>query len=331
MASQVKVDELRKAASEITSQPIDELVANRDWGTINFEAARKSLTLLFGLCAQIQQLPIELMPDGPMSNLSSALDQARQVVARIRNFSLVGGNPVQARDATVAEINSLAEAVLVQFQGWVGFLAYQSGDVQRNVQSLNDAVAQANAMMAKAKEDADESKIELASIVAAAREASASAGVGVFTADFRDQAVELEKAAKTWLTLTAAAALLTIVASVASAFIHLDRDAPYAQVIQFMTSKLLALGVLASATAWCGRIYKATKHQAALSDHRAKALKTFQAFAKATNDDVTRDAVLLETTRSIFAIAPTGYLDSADASADTGSKMLEVVKAAAPK
>jgi hypothetical protein len=49
---------------------------------------------------------------------------------------------------------------------------------------------------------------------------------------------------------------------------------------------------------------------------------------KATDDTATRNAVLLETTRSIFAIAPSGYLESGDSSADTGSKVLEIVKSA---
>ena len=262
----------------------------------------------------------------------SALTETRNAVEQIRSFSLSGTTPpAQARDGIVNQVKNLSENLLMQFQGWVGFLAYENGDVQRNVQALTDAVTQAKAVLAAAKDASESTKGELTAIVSAAREASASAGVGVFTADFQKQASDLEASAASWLKLTGVAALVTIAASMASAFIHIDKDAPYSQVFQFMTSKLLALGVLVSVTVWCGRLYRATKHQAAVSAHRANALKTFQAFAKAATDDATRDAVLMETTRSIFAIAPTGYLDSADASTDTGSKVLEVVKSAAPK
>jgi hypothetical protein len=81
-----------------------------------------------------------------------------------------------------------------------------------------------------------------------------------------------------------------------------------------------------TATVWCGRIYKATKHQAVTNQHRANALKTFQAFVKAALDDATRDAVLLETTRSIFTIAPSGYLETSEPSAEPVSKLMEIIR-----
>ncbi len=331
MASKQTVDQVRNFAMEISGQSIDMLVVNPSWGSIDFQSARGSLDVLFGLCALIRKFPIEVMPEGQLTAIMSTLDQLRGTIKQILGFTLQSPNPMQVRDSLVGQIASQTETFLTQFQGWVGYLAYQVGDVQKNVQALNDAVTLANEVLTSAREISATQKTELDGIVAAAREASASAGVGVFTADFGEQATKLEGSAKLWLGVTACAALLTIALSVASAFYHMDKDASNAQVFQFMTSKLLALGVLASATVWCGRIYRATMHQAAVSDHRAKALRTFQAFAKATSDDVTRDAVLLETTRSIFAIAPTGYLDSADASADTGSKMLEIVKSATSK
>lgn len=77
------------------------------------------------------------------------------------------------------------------------------------------------------------------------------------------------------------------------------------------------------------RIYKALKHQITVNKHRANALKTFQAFVKAASNDNTRDAVLIETTRSIFANSPSGYLDTTDASSDSNTKILEIIKGSA--
>ncbi|MFZ1547427.1 MAG: hypothetical protein WAT12_10065, partial [Candidatus Nitrotoga sp.] len=79
-------------------------------------------------------------------------------------------------------------------------------------------------------------------------------------------------------------------------------------------------------TIWCGRIYKALKHQSTVNKHRANALKTFQAFVKAASNDNTRDAVLIETTRSIFASSPSGYLDTTDTPSDPSTKVLEIIK-----
>ena len=75
-------------------------------------------------------------------------------------------------------------------------------------------------------------------------------------------------------------------------------------------------------------MYKTNKHQESVNKHRANALKTFQAFVEATNDPTVRDAVLMETTRSIFAFTPSGYLSESDRGPDAGSRVVEVIKAA---
>ena len=56
-------------------------------------------------------------------------------------------------------------------------------------------------------------------------------------------------------------------------------------------------------------------------------MQTLQAFTKAAPDDQTKAAVLLETTRSIYAIAPYGYLDGTDAPAGGDQiKVFELIK-----
>lgn len=50
----------------------------------------------------------------------------------------------------------------------------------------------------------------------------------------------------------------------------------------------------------------------------------------ATSDESTKNAVLLETTRSIFAIGSTGYLDPTEAGSDSGMKIMEIIKNSAP-
>ena len=187
----------------------------------------------------------------------------------------------------------------------------------------------AKGMLGQAETDTKKASLDIESIIRAAREASASAGVGVFTSDFAAQSSVFETQATTWLKWTMGLAAATLVLSIASFWFPLHSDATAAQIIQYLTSKVVVLGVLLATTVWCGRIYKATKHQASTNNHRANALKTFQAFIKATDDEGTRNAVLLETTRSIFAHGTTGYLDGSDVGADQGSKVLEMVKASA--
>lgn len=329
MANTALVDRVTNLAAAITQDSIDQLVSNPKWGTLNFEGARENLKLIFSLAGHLQSLPVEIVPDGPVTNFIQSLEQSSESIKLMREFSLEGsGNPTQSRDNIVARLKENAEQLLNVTQGWIAFLAYQKGDVQRNIEALNATVGQAKDIIAKAQTYANTSKQELDGIISAAREASASVGVAHFTSDFAGQAEALDRDAGTWLKWTAALAVATMVGAVLSFLLPIPSGASNAVVIQFMTSKLVLLGVLFGATAWCGRIYRALKHQAAVNSHRANSLKSFQAFVKATADEGTRNAVLLETTRSIFAIASSGYLEGNDGPGDTGSKVLEIVKGA---
>jgi len=330
MLSQEKVDQIIALADGLTSVTIDKLVSNPGWGTINFESARVDLDLLFGLCTHIKELPISLIPNTVGDQFIASITQAGKTVERMRTFNIeIAGNPTGVRDEIVNLVKQHAEHLLTTTQGWIAFLAYQKGDVQKNIDALSKSVKDANQILEQSKTDVKATSGEIASIVTAAREASASAGVGVFTSDFEGQATSLEIDAEKWLKYTFIFAVASLVISFISIFMPIDRDATSAQIFQYMTSKMVVLLVLLTATIWCGRIYKALKHQITVNKHRANALKTFQAFVKAASNDNTRDAVLIETTRSIFANSPSGYLDITDAASDPGAKFIEIIKGSA--
>jgi hypothetical protein len=184
--------------------------------------------------------------------------------------------------------------------------------------------------MQHATNDVKAKGVEIESIIAAARDAAATVGVAHFTTDFNGTADTLETTAREWLWCTGGLAVATILIALAFPFIFVSSGKEIdMHAIQLFTSKLVALGALFTATVWCGHMFKATKHQAAINRHRANALKTFQAFVKATSDDQIRDAVLMETTRSIFAMVSTGYLDGVENPGDGALKMIEIVKSAA--
>ena len=65
-------------------------------------------------------------------------------------------------------------------------------------------------------------------------------------------------------------------------------------------------GLLVYITSWCGRMYKATKHQELTNRHRALSLKTVQAFAAAAQSSEAKEAVLLGAAKCIFEGRSTG-------------------------
>ena len=95
-------------------------------------------------------------------------------------------------------------------------------------------------------------------------------------------------------------------------------------------SKAAVIAVLFTGTVWCGRIYRALIHQAAVNRHRALSLKTFQAFVRATDDPVVRDAVLMAATRTVFGSVPTGLVEHSGGQ-DAGLNFFEYNRSAGEK
>lgn len=330
MATEQTVKVLKDLCGKAIATPIESLVRNPDWGKINFDAATADLTRIFWTLSLLNELPIEVVPDDPVNQMINAARTCENIIKGIRTFTIEGNqNPSETRNSLVSQVKTSADALTSVTATWIPFLAYQRGDVQRNIESLSGAVTAAKRLLDDAQGAVTSKKDEIDDIVRAAREASASAGVAHFAADFSDEATVLEGQATTWLWWTAGLAVFTVIVSVAMAFVDLPDPVANGKLLQYFSSKFVTLAIFITATVWCGRLYKAAKHQAATNKHRANALKTFQAFIKAGSDDQTRDAVLLETTKSIFAPGITGYLDGKDGGADGTLKVMEFVKSAA--
>lgn len=111
-------------------------------------------------------------------------------------------------------------------------------------------------------------------------------------------------------------------ASNADMFNRLQLAAAYRAV-----SKLVVLSILGSFTVWLSRLYRASKHNDVINQHRHIALASFEAFAIATEKDpAVKHAVLLQASGAIFAPQPTGYGDASTDSPAIQQAVLEVVR-----
>ncbi|MDN7134915.1 hypothetical protein [Pseudidiomarina terrestris] len=325
MAKEETVAPLNETIQRTLEFKTDELVTRNDWGSINFEDAREDLDRIFAIIKHLDILPLEYLTDQAVKQIHQALNQVNEVLKNLNNFSLDQGTPVQIRDQLVHEIHNQADNFYTIATPWIPFLAYQKGDVAQNISVLTSSVREANDLVESAKSDIESKHNEINEIVVKAREASASAGAAVFTKDFDGESSTLKSSAENWLIVTAVLALATIGFAVLLWWISEPTDSPW-QAAQKFGARIIILVVLFTATLWCGRIYKALMHQAVTNRHRALSLQTFQAFSAAASDDDTRNAVLTETTRSIFASSASGYIDS-EAGSESPLKIIEISRA----
>ncbi|QXW30322.1 hypothetical protein KXJ75_03825 [Aeromonas sanarellii] len=138
------------------------------------------------------------------------------------------------------------------------------------------------------------------------------------------EANTMESQALLWLKATSTLAALSLITAIYFLFATPELLTT-ASAIQYVSSKILILALLITATLWCGNLYKAAKHQAAANKFKGNSLKTFQAFVNATEDIVVKDAILIETTRAIFSESATGYIGN-DNSGSESTKIVEIVK-----
>lgn len=298
------------------------LIQRTEWGSIDFSAAAPDLDSIYEIASLLKDLPLSRLPANAITEISNALDQTWAWIEKNNNFSLDQGNPAGTRDNIVNNIAATQQSLYITTHQWIPFLAYLKGDIPAQLGQISSSVALAEKEKSGFDEYLSSKRAELDEIIQATREASAEAGVGQFTQDFSNDASERETDAASWLGRSVVAATATLVVALIFFFLRPELDS--SALIQYTTSKVVILAMLIAITAWCAGNYKANKHQAAVSRHKAHALKTFQAFVQASDNPSIKDAVLLETTRSIFAHAQTGFLRG-DSPSEGPARVLEII------
>jgi len=273
-------------------------------------------------------LPVDFLPDGELTRVHQAATAVVTRLGEIDGFKLATAtNPTEQAKNISTTLSGEVDTFLVQSAPMLPLLAYRRGDVQAQLSQIEASVARAGKVLDDGVQSIEAKKKEIDDALVAIRNTAASAGAAIFTQDFLTEAANVEQSAWNWLkaagTFGAAAMLL------AASFLYFQppSTSPVTYLVQYSVTKLVLVGGLLAAAFWCGGIYRSLRHQAAINKHRGNSLKTFQAFLAAAGDrqDV-RDAILLETTRSIFAVAPTGFLNATETNVDSGPKITDVLK-----
>ncbi len=327
MVDTTKVKTLKDINSQIVALNSDELIERDKWGEITFEKCRSDFDRIFWLCTQLQAYPVELLPNSILDTFITQLNNVYQHLNNINNFSIKNGNPEGTRDSFASNLHNSTDNLYLSCVLWIPFLAHQQGDVERNIKNLSKSVADAEQLVAVARDKIKNDSDEIENIIKTAREASAGAGAAVFTEDFSREAKLNNASAKKWLITTVVMAIITLIVAIVFWCISvsvIDRSI----FIQILTTKIFILAVLFTGTIWCGKNYKSMRHLAIINNHRAISLLTLQAFSNAANDVQVKDAVLLEATRAVFGTVPTGFVN---ANLDSDLKLVEIARNIMPK
>jgi hypothetical protein len=328
MANKAIIDRLKVQNDRIIKHDKDALISRSKWGEITFEDARSDFERIYWLAHQIPTFPVEVLPDQVLNQFVSQIETVANHLDQIDQFNIQSGNPSGTRNSLASQLHSHTDNLYINCAPWIPFLAHQKGDVARNIENLTQSVRDADKIVAEAKTTIAARTDEIEKIIQAAREASAGAGAAVFTQDFENAANAQDKAAGTWLIITAGAVLVTL-GTAFSMWAFTEPGLDQGQLVQKLSTKLFILALLITATVWCGRNYKALRHLATINRHRSLSIRTLQAFAHAATDPQTKDAVLMEATRAVFGNVPTGFIDGGGSDGDL--KIVEIARSVIPR
>jgi len=144
---------------------------------------------------------------------------------------------------------------------------------------------------------------------------SGSAGVTRFSELFQKLAGEAQDRARKWFWVTVVLASATLAAAAALPVmlllgVRVELSGP--EQYSLLGSKILIVSLLFGATRWASRNHRTWEHQQALNRYKDTALRTFEAFAEASSTPESRDVVLREGARCVFAPHPTGFVTGRD-------------------
>ena len=287
---------------------------------------------LLSIAKDLSVLPLEELPDIAAQEIHGSIPPVAQTLEEINEFSIASsGSPPQNRDELCDRLHNAVEGLRAHATPSIAYLAYKRGDIAESIEKLEGTIKNAQEIYNLGATWIDEKKGEIEKIESAARAAAASAGVGTFTSEFDTEAGRLQRRSKCWLTAASLLAAVTIGAAIVFYFWPtVSPDSGGWETLRNIASKAAVIAVLFTGTVWCGRIYRALVHQAAVNKHRALSLKTFQAFVEATQDGYVKDAVLMAATRTVFGSVPTGYFE-AGGTQDSGVNFVEFGRSAVEK
>jgi len=262
---------------------------------------------------------LEIVPDAPlkalMGQVSSAITSFQDLKAQI-NASLDISTGINL-DAVVNRSRDFSETFFKATQHYFEILKFLT---YKDESSVETAVQQSKVEIIESK------NIFLKWISEQQAEMAQNIGAAKYADIFSGEAERYKVNSRSWLLFTVILLALTVGLSVAL-LVNFKETVDSYDNVQLTITKLIITTALFLAINMCLKSYRAQKHNEVINYHRHNALRTFEVFQKVSADEQTKNAVLLEVTRTIFGNQQTGYSSTSDQDGDgVPSKIIEIIK-----
>jgi hypothetical protein len=330
---QKSLDRLNKTLGQLSVISPESLVRKEKLGDeINFEPGLPYFKRTLKLFKDLKNSSMDGIPYASLEELNNIGQQALSHFQQILGFTMQQNNPLNVRDQLIGQIRDSYDSFYKVITPHIAYSIRMGTDFEALESQARTTVNSMQEAYLRQNEALDNMRKESNEILDSMRTAAAEAGVSQHSIYFKLEAEEHAKTARYWLIANIIAGAAALALALYSVNFYITNLVTYstAQSIQIGITKLIAFSILYFGLIWTSRNYRAHRHNAVINKHRQNALSTFQAFINATDDDSTKNAVLVRSTEAIFSPGVTGYLTK-EPEPQGGAQILEVIRSAINK
>lgn len=321
------IEQINQKLNQILSYQIEQLTREGELGNqLSFKEIETMFIKVIDLFKKVKETNIFEVPYNILTQFSAQLDNAISYFDQCINFNANQGNPVQVRNQIINKFRNSYDNYVTHSIPILTIGLLKGIDISLERAKLKGMIEEFEKDKEKTKIESEKKIKELNDILTNAKSAANQVGVSKHSIVFREESDFHNTESKKWLKYTVCILIGIVVIGIGLSFLGREFSKTTTQVLQFSITKLIILSTLFYALSLTNRNYKAHKHNSIVNKHRQNALTTFETFSAAAGDDIqTKNAILLETTHSIFSSQQTGYMQNENDS-ESPNRIIEIFK-----
>jgi len=324
------LNQLNERFETILSYKIEDLTREEELGAqFSFKEAEEYFVKIIDLFKRVKEVNLQEIPFTPLNSFNAQINQAITYFEQAKTFNPTINNAINTRNAIITNIQNNYDNYYTHSIPILSIGILNSNDLSLERSKMNQLISDLENEKKISKEKSENKLNELNSIIENAKSFATKAGISKHSSVFKTESDFHETESKKWLGYTTKILIAIVLVAIGLAFLGLYFTES-TQLIQFTITKVVVLSALFYGLTLTNRNYKAHKHNEILNKHRQNALTTFETFSNAASDEQTKNAILLETTHSIFSNQQTGYLKK-EGDSESNNKIIEIIKSATTK
>ena len=316
---------LRDRLEALSSVDASKELVRSDLGTANFEEGVPLLKMTVALFKDLRSLDSRVLPLEILRQIDRRAESTLNWLEEVRSFNLNQSDPTGRRDSFLHQLESDYETHMSQLGVYISYLLVKQTDFNALDAAARDKMRELDEFTAGTRAEQDRIRQQMDAALLSVRAAAAEAGVGQQSIVFEGQVDTDTDTVNRWLGAVIGLGALSVVAVGWLLFAWAPSAETTGEIVREIGGRFTVLTLVAFALGFTVRQYSSSKHNQTVNRHRQNALRTFETFVSAADDKETKDAVLLEATRAIFAPQPSGFLRSGR-EPDSPSTMIEVIR-----